>query len=55
MNISDEAVLTVRYVTTRYIKLAKEKHPDKIGGNNSEFQELVNAYRRIIKHIEKDA
>ena len=44
--------LTQRYVTLKYKRLAKEKHPDREGGITSEFQELQIAYKRIINHLE---
>ena len=44
--------ITTRYVTSKYKKLARERHPDKQGGSNEAFQELQNAYRRVIKHLE---
>ena len=40
-------------MTAKYKSLAKEIHPDRPGGVTSEFQELLNAYRRIIKHLEE--
>ena len=52
MNIDDNQELTKRYVTSKYKKLAKERHPDKEGGTKVAFQELQNAYRRIIQFIE---
>ena len=36
----------------KYRQLSKEKHPDREGGITSEFQDLQNAYRRIISFIE---
>ena len=35
--------LTVKLVTAKYKKLAKEKHPDKEGGTTCDFQALQNA------------
>ena len=32
--------------------MARVRHPDKPGGNTIAFQELLNAYRRIIDYIE---
>ena len=46
--------ITVGFVTAKFKKLAKQRHPDKKGGSNVAFQDLQNAYKRIIKHIEKD-
>ena len=53
LKIDESQDITKQYVTAKYKKLAKEIHPDRPGGVTSEFQELLNAYRRIIKHIEE--
>jgi DnaJ-class molecular chaperone len=53
MNIDEDQELTKQYVTSKYKKLAKQRHPDKDAGTKSAFQELQNAYRRIIKHLEE--
>ena len=55
MNIDEDQELTKQYVTSKYKKLAKQRHPDKDAGTKSAFQELQNAYRRIIKHLEETA
>ena len=52
MNIDDSQELTKHHVTAQYKKLAKQRHPDKNGGTKEAFQELQNAYKRIIKFIE---
>ena len=52
IDINTNENITERYVTLKYKKRARIVHPDKIGGNKSDFQELLNAYRRIIKHLE---
>ena len=52
LKIDEDQTLTVKYVTAKYRQLAKEKHPDREGGITSEFQDLQNAYRRIISFIE---
>ena len=52
MDIKEEQILTKDYVTSKYKKLAKIRHPDKEGGNTGEFQVLFNAYRRIIKYLD---
>ena len=39
-------------MTGKNKKLAKERHPDREGRNTCKFQELQNAYKRIIKYIE---
>ena len=44
---------TFKYVTAKYKSMAKQKHPDKPGGTKVEFQDLQNAYKRIIKYIEE--
>ena len=44
--------LTIRYVTSKYKRLAKILHPDRKGGDKCKFQELLNAYRRIVRYIE---
>ena len=38
-------------VTTKYKRMAKVVHPDK-GGNDCDFQELLNAYRRVVRYVE---
>ena len=50
----DEDKVTVRFVTEKYRILAKQKHPDRQGGNTVEFQDLQNAYKRLIKHLERN-
>ena len=52
LDIDPSQELTSRYVTLKYKRMAKVLHPDKVGGDKCKFQELLNAYRRIIKHIE---
>ena len=52
LEIGDEQNLTKKYVTSKYKRLAKLRHPDKEGGTTSAFQALLNAYRRIINYIE---
>ena len=47
------ATITVKLVTTKYRKLAKQRHPDREGGSKVEFQDLQNAYKRIIKYLER--
>ena len=47
--------LTVKLVTAKYKKLAKEKHPDKEGGTTCDFQALQNAYKRVINFIEEES
>ena len=53
LKIDEDAKLTVRYVTSKYKRMAKEHHPDK-GGNTESFQELLSAYRRVIKYVESN-
>ena len=45
--------LTIRFVTLKYKRLAKERHPDREGGDKSEFQDLQNAYKRVIAYLEE--
>ena len=52
LKIDNVGILTVRYVTSKYKKMAKVAHPDKQGGQKEYFQELQQAYKRLIKHIE---
>ena len=54
MNIEDEQEITKKYVTAKYRKLVKLKHPDKAGGDKSDFQILQQAYKNIIAFIEKN-
>jgi hypothetical protein len=44
--------LSIRFVTLKYKRLAKERHPDREGGNKGEFQDLQNAYKRVIAYLE---
>ena len=44
--------LNIRYVTLKYKKLAKVVHPDRKGGDKCKFQELLNAYKKVISYIE---
>ena len=46
--------VTVKLVTAKFKRQAKQKHPDKKGGTTVDFQDLQNAYRRIIKHLERE-
>jgi hypothetical protein len=52
LKIDEDQTLTVKYVTEKYKNLAKIFHPDREGGNTGEFQLLLNAYRRVVQHIE---
>ena len=52
LKIDNSENLTVRYVTSKYKKMAKVVHPDKQGGKKQNFQELQQAYKRLIKYIE---
>ena len=51
LNIGSTEELSVKYVTLRYKRVAKEKHPDK-GGEKDLFQELQAAYKRVVEHLE---
>ena len=53
MEISEVENLTTRFVTAKYRRLAKERHPDRDGGNTGVFQELQGAYKRIIRYLEE--
>ena len=46
--------ISKKFVTTKYKILAKVTHPDKPGGVKEVFQEILDAYRRIIKYIEDE-
>jgi len=45
--------ISVRYVTLKYKRVAKERHPDK-GGEKDLFQELQAAYKRVIEYLESE-
>ena len=49
IDIAEE--LSVKYVTLKYKRVAKERHPDK-GGEKDLFQELQTAYKRVIEYLE---
>ena len=49
----EDEVLSIRSVNLKFKKLAKVRHPDKPGGTKEDFQMLLNAYRRVIKHLEE--
>ena len=53
LGISDIPVkdLTVHNVKLAFCKLALVKHPDKAGGSSAAFQELLNSYHNILKHL----
>ena len=54
LQIDDSETLTIKLVTSKYKKIAKEVHPDRNGGGSSnDFQELLNAYKRVIEYIER--
>ena len=52
LDIKKEDKITVKFVTIKYKRKARIVHPDKVDGSKEEFQELLNAYRRIIKHLD---
>ena len=52
LDIGEEQELTKRYVTGKYKKKAKLMHPDKLGGKKEDFQDLYNAYCRLLEYIE---
>ena len=43
-----------KFVTTKYKLQSKVTHPDKPGGVKEDFQELLEAYRRVIKYLEEE-
>ena len=53
LNIIDIENISVRFVTGKYKRLAKQRHPDKEGGTKVDFQELQAAYKRVITHLER--
>ena len=52
LKIDPTKELTIRSVTLKYKEIAKLVHPDRPGGNTNDFQEILIAYRTIIKFIE---
>ena len=54
IEIIDKCKITKRFVTAKYKRLAKITHPDKPGGVKELFQELLDAYRRVIKYLEEE-
>ena len=54
LEIDESQDLNFKYLTAKYKKLAKLRHPDREGGNTEEFQKLSNAYCRFIKYIENN-
>lgn len=54
LEIDENQELANKYVTAKYKKLAKIKHPDRDRGDTEEFQVLSNAYKRIIKYLEEN-
>ena len=52
LRIDESQKLTERYVRLKYKQMAKETHPDKQGGTKINFQELLDAYRRVVKYVE---
>ena len=55
LEINEEQNLTERFVNAKFKRRARKVHPDKPGGNTQEFQELQNAFKRIIKYIQEEA
>ena len=45
----------MKEVRKNFLKLSMKKHPDKPGGSNEAFQELIDAYEQIGKHIQNMA
>ena len=54
LEIDENQELTIRYVTVKYKRLAKVVHPDRVRGDKCKFQEIQNAYKRIINYIEEN-
>ena len=54
LHIEENVTLTIKLVTAKYKRLAKEKHPDREGGKTCDFQELQGAYKRVIKLLENE-
>ena len=52
LEITDVGKITIKFVTMKYRKLAKQRHPDRAGGQKEYFQELQGAYKRTIKYLE---
>ena len=53
LEITEVEKITTRFVTMKYRRLAKLRHPDRFGGQKEYFQELQGAYKRIIKYLEE--
>lgn len=41
-------------VRKRFLRLAKESHPDKCGGSDSKFRQIYEAYKKLSHHILKN-
>ena len=52
LNIKQSDEITIKFITSKYKKMAKIKHPDREGGETSDFQDLQDAYKRLVKHFE---
>ena len=48
-----DSELNRKEVTVRYYKLAKLNHPDKAGGSDKAFQNILDVYRRITDYLDK--
>ena len=51
IDISSAENLTIREVTLKYKQIAKMVHPDRVGGNKSDFKEILQAFRTVIEFI----
>ena len=51
LGIDDIDNITIKFVTAKYKRRAKLVHPDK-GGKDCDFQELQEAYRKVVKYLE---
>ena len=54
LEITDIERLTIRFVKMKYRRLTKQRHPDRIGGKKEDFQDLQDAYKRIINYLEEN-
>ena len=48
------AELSVNIVKNAFLKLALVRHPDKAGGSTAAFQELLNSYHTVLKHVKEN-
>ena len=53
LEIKEGSNLTSGFLTSKFKKLAKTRHPDKKGGTKEAFQKLQNAYDRLTAMIDE--